>query len=627
MTTYNISHWSNDYFAINDHGDVIVRPHGKDSQHTIVLANLVNEITQQGLSLPILVRFVNILHDRVARLQHAFAAARQTVNYRGNYVSVYPIKVNQQKQVITELLHTNNISKHNNKIGLEAGSKPELLAILGLANINKSVIICNGYKDNKYIRLALIGQQLGHRVYIIIERVAELALILAQAQQLKIKPCLGVRIRLNAVAHGRWQNSGGEKSKFGLSAHQVLQMINTLRDQQKLDCLQLLHCHMGSQIANIRDIQRGLLELSRYYTQLYILGAPITAIDIGGGLGIDYTGLRSRHGYSINYSLQEYANNVVTVFQEACETAQLPHPTIISETGRSLVAHHAVLITNVIDVECPLSKTDPTLKLADDAPPVLQHLYLDNTKLTTKSVLEAYHDIQHWMAEAHTLYTHGIVNLATLAQAEQLYLHGCQQIQSLLTPNNRTHRTILDELSNKLSNKLFVNFSIFQSIPDTWAINQTFPIMPLTGLNQSSTSRAIMHDITCDSDGCIKDYVVENGVDSTLPTVDFTQTPTPLLGIFLVGAYQEILGDMHNLFGDTHAINVSIDNNGNHHVSQPELGDTVSDVLRYVHLDLAELKQSYQTQLSQKSQMDEQQKAMYLAELLDGLEGYTYLEE
>lgn len=624
-TTYNVSHWGDGYFAIDAHGNVIVHPHGQDSQHSVVLAELVADIAQGGLALPILVRFVDILQHRITRLQSAFASAKTQMNYQSDYISVYPIKVNQQKHVIDEIVQMNAHPEFAGHIGLEAGSKPELLTVLGLATPGKSVIVCNGYKDNEYIRLALIGQQLGHRVYIIIERFSELAFVLAQAQQLNIVPLLGVRVRLHAIANGHWQNSGGDKSKFGLSARELLNMVETLRAQQQLDCLQCLHCHMGSQIANIHDIRNGLVELARYYTQLHSLGVKITAVDIGGGLGVDYTGLRSRQGYSVNYSLQEYANNVVNVLHEACIVANLPEPMIISETGRGLAAHHAVLITNVIDVERPFTAT-PTAPTADAAS-ILHHLHIDKETLKNQSILEIYHDLQHAIQEAYGLYTHGVIDLATLAQAEQLYLSSCQQIKPLLNVNNRTHRRIFDELSNKLSDKLFVNFSIFQSIPDVWAINQTFPIMPLTGLNKPLTVRATVHDITCDSDGCIEDYVIDDGIENNLPVIDFTQTQTPFLGIFLVGAYQEILGDMHNLFGDTHAINVKMAADGSYQCSKPELGDTVSDVLRYVHLDIEALKRQYQTQLQQAKHLSKTQQQQYLTELLDGLDGYTYLED
>lgn len=626
QSAYNIQHWGAGYFDVDHQGNVVVHPQGSNKSQGWVLADLVNQLIKQGLSLPILIRFIDILHDRLAQLHQAFADARAKVGYEGDYISVYPIKVNQQKQVISELIRPDAVRALPGHVGLEAGSKPELLAVLGLASPGRSVIICNGYKDSEYIRLALIGQQMGHRVYIIIERLAELKTVLTQAAALNLTPQLGVRVRLNVVADGRWQNSGGEKSKFGLSARQVLQLVETLNNAGQLSTLVLLHCHMGSQIANIKDIQNGLLEVSRYYTQLRSLGAPIAFVDIGGGLGIDYSGLRSRQGYSINYSLQEYANNVVSILHEACQKAKMPAPSIITETGRALVAHHAVLVTNIIEVERPLDGQINDQACDQSAPAALQYLWEKGAFNPDKSPLEMYHDIDYWMDEAKTQYTHGIITLKKLAETEQLYLQACARIAAMLTEDNKAHRQLLESLSNKLSDKLFANFSVFQSLPDVWAINQTFPIMPLTGLNRPLNYRATVHDITCDSDGCIREYVATQSLAPTLPVPDLQTEEANWLGVFLVGAYQEILGDMHNLFGDTHAVNVEVDEAGQYHIGQIERGDTVSDVLRYVHLDLAALRAQYQRQFEQ-THLKPAEKEALLTELLAGLDGYTYLED
>ena len=622
---YNIDHWGNGFFGVDKHGKLLVYPNGKHSQNTLVLADLVNELTCAGIALPILVRFVNILHQRLAQLHQAFTQAGSQIDTPVNYISVYPIKVNQQKQVISEILRAGSAHDDIGKVGLEAGSKPELLAVLGLSETPESIIICNGYKDREYIRSALIGQKMGHRVYIIIENLTELDLVLTQANALKVTPQLGVRVRLHATAHGRWQNSGGEKSKFGLSACQVLQMVEQLKKAKQLDTLVLLHCHMGSQIANIRDIQRGLQELSRYYTELHALGAPIALMDIGGGLSVDYTGLRSRQGYSMNYTLQEYANNVVHIVHEAAKAAQLPMPTLITETGRALVAHHAVLVTDIIEVARPV--TDEKMPSIDkNAPQVLQNLWLSSQMDPNKSILERYHDIHHWMSEAQSAYTHGLITLTILAQAEKLYWQACANMQAALSPDDKAHQDLLETLSQKLSDKLFVNFSVFQSLPDVWAINQTFPIMPLTHLHKPLNHRATLHDITCDSDGCIHDYVGQHGLEKTLAVPDFQTEKPAWLGVFLVGAYQEILGDMHNLLGDTHAVNVEIDEAGRYHYDL-EVGDTVSDVLRYVHLDLDPLKAQYQAHFNRSTDLTAGEKRNLLTELLEGLQGYTYLED
>lgn len=617
--TYNIAHWGNGYVDINDRGHLVVRPDRRSDRPGIDLYELAAEIKGAGLTLPVLVRFTDILHDRIDTLCGAFARAMQEDGYQGRFTAVYPIKVNQQRRVVEEILAYGGA-----RVGLEAGSKPELMAVLALADQRGGVVVCNGYKDREYIRLALIGLQLGHRVYIVVEKLSELELVIQEAQNLQVKPLLGVRVRLASIGAGKWQNTGGEKAKFGLSAAQVLRMVNRLTEAGMLDSLQLLHFHLGSQIANIRDVQRGLREAARYYAELHRLGARIATVDVGGGLGVDYEGTRSRSFCSMNYSVQEYANNVVHVLWEICAAEGLPHPDIITESGRAMTAHHAVLITNVIDVEqVPGNGIAP---VGDDEPLIIQDLWHALANLSSRSALETYHDAVHWLSEAQAMYTHGVLTLEQRARAEQLYFAICREVRPLLQVTTRAQREAVDELNEKLADKYFCNISVFQSIPDVWAIDQIFPIVPLHRLDEQPDRRVVIQDLTCDSDGRIDYYVDREGVETTLPLHAVQPGKPYLLGIFMVGAYQEILGDMHNLFGDTDAVNVELLPDGSHRLTQPQRGDTVESVLRYVHFNAEDLLAAYRAKIA-AAQFDAERRAAALRELEEGLKGYTYLED
>lgn len=616
--SYNIGHWGGGYYDVDDEGRLCVYPH-RDGRQGIALTDVVDEVHRAGLNLPVLLRFNAILHDRVDSLVDAFTGAMEQDAYRGHYTAVYPIKVNQQRSVVEQILH-----RDDGRVGLEAGSKPELMAVLGMSP-HGGTVICNGYKDREYIRLALIGKAIGHRVCIVVEKLSELKLIMEESRTLGVEPLLGLRVRLASLGSGKWQNSGGEKSKFGLSAAQVLHAVEWLRENELLDSLKLLHFHLGSQVANIRDIQRGAREVARFYAELYRLGVPLSIIDVGGGLAVDYEGTRSRSECSMNYSIEEYAHNIVHTLWDLCSEFDLPHPDIISESGRAMTAHHAVLVTNVMDVE-QAPDNDPGEAPDEDEPQILHDLWQGMQGLSGRSALETYHDAVHWLGEAQAMYTHGVLSLAQRARAEEYYYAICRRVLSLLQPGLRAHREAIDELYEKLADKYFCNFSLFQSLPDVWGIRQIFPIVPLQRLDERPQRRAVLQDLTCDSDGRIDDYVDSEGVESSLQVHGIRPGEAYLLGFFLVGAYQEILGDMHNLFGDTNSVNVVQEADGGFRLEGPERGDTVDDLLRYVHFDPAELMQAYRNKVD-ASELPQERRAQFIETLAHGLEGYTYFEE
>lgn len=599
IQTYAINFWGDGYFSINDQGNVSVKP-SSDMATELDLFEIAQSLSEKNLSLPVLVRFTDILKDRVKRLNDAFAKACTNNGYQGRYTPVYPIKVNQQGKVVEGIISAENI-------GLEAGSKPELLAIMALSKPG-GVVICNGYKDRAYIRLALIGLKLGLKVYLVIEKPIELSMILEEAAKLGVKPCVGVRVRLASISAGKWQNTGGEKSKFGLHANEVLQLIERLKQANLLDCLQLMHFHMGSQIANIRDIKVALKEAGQFYAELHRLGAAIKIVDAGGGLGVDYDGSRSRRESSINYSLDEYAQNIVRSFAEICAEKNLPHPGIITESGRAITAHHAILITNVTDIESVYSNQADITPLPFDV-----------------NLVEIYHDTQFNFKDGQEQFALGKVSINDLAKTENDYALRCQQIKSQLNPNNQNEAAILKELNEKLADKIFCNFSLFQSMPDIWGIDQIFPIMPIHRLNEQPTRRAVIQDLTCDSDGRIDQYIDGQNIEKTLAVHEIDSNQPYLIGFFMVGAYQEILGDMHNLFGDTHSINIELDDKGYHFYDLQE-GEHVSDLLDYVHINSEDLKTAYRKKLAD-STISTEERQEYERELLAGLKSYTYLSK
>lgn len=613
---YGIDHWGEGYFDISEEGEVRVCPTRNAKKGAVSLKEIACAVRREGLALPVLIRFTDILKDRVTRLSEAFEKACEEHDYTGAYTPVYPIKVNQQRGVIDALTHN-----ARSAIGLEAGSKSELLAILALSN--SGTVICNGYKDRSYIRLALIGRSLGLKVYIVIEKLSELAVVLQESENLGISPQIGVRVRLSSISAGKWQNSGGEKSKFGLHNGEILKLISLLKEAGKLDALRLMHFHMGSQVADIGDVKRAVREAARYYHELRRLGADITVADVGGGLGIDYEGTRSTSDCSINYSLDEYAASIVRAFSEICEEYKLPHPEILTESGRALSAHHAVLISHITDIESvpndPTPSSMGSLKPIEDLEECLQ-------RIETESVVGIYHDAQFDLAEARAMFVQGKLGLEALAEAERLNAAIAHAVHRKLDSRLRAHRDLIDEIHERLADKVFCNFSLFQSLPDAWAIGQIFPVMPLQRLREEPRRRCIIQDLTCDSDGRIEHYIDNQSLEPTLRIHEMSSGESYLIGFFLIGAYQEILGDMHNLFGDTHAVNVALDGRGGFQILDSTHGDGADDMLRYVHIEPSELERAYRKKLMD-AQLSPDRRKLFETELMAGLTAYTYLEE
>jgi arginine decarboxylase len=613
---YAVPHWSDGYADIDAAGHIVMRPRGADGP-ALALPEIVDRACAEGLRLPLLVRFPGILADRLAHLQGAFARAIEEHRYAGGYTAIYPIKVNQQRSVAGEL-----VAAGVHGFGLEAGSKPELMAVLAMARPG-SIVICNGYKDREYIRLALIGKKLGLRVHIVIEKLSELDHVFAESKALGVEPLLGVRVRLASIGAGKWQNTGGDKGKFGLSPQQVLRLVERLDAAGLKHTLKLQHFHMGSQISNVRDIANGMREATRYFVELSRLGVPLEIVDVGGGLGVDYEGTRSRSHNSINYSLEQYASTIVQSLAEAVSAEGLAAPHVLTEAGRAMTAHHAVMVVNVTEVEqVPAGSMPPP---REDEPAVLRHLREVHAALDERPPLELFHEAQHHLAEGQSLYALGQLSLADRARLDEMFYAVANAVRTRLLPAERAHRQVLDELDEKLVDKYFTNFSVFESIPDVWAIDQVFPIVPIARLDEEPTRRGVIVDLTCDSDGRIDHYVEADGVDVSLPLHALKDGESYRLGIFMVGAYQETLGDIHNLFGDTDAVNVRIDGDG-YVFDHRRRGDTTDLMLDYVGYDLEALRASYRARIADAGVAGAEAERLYDA-LDAGLTAYTYLAE
>src|SRR6187455_2467202 len=553
---YEVARWGNGYVSVNEAGHVQVHP-TKDPARAIDLKELVDRLQLRGISLPVLIRFTDILKHRLGDIHTAFTSAIAQHQYQGGYSCVYPIKVNQQRQVVDEVFEFGKPYG----FGLEAGSKPELLAVVALAD-NATPIVCNGFKDAEFIEMAMLAQKIGRNVIPVVEKYTELALILEYAEKVGVRPQIGMRVKLAARGGGRWQSSGGYRSKFGLTVTEILRGLEELKSRGMGDCLKLLHFHLGSQIPNIRIVKGALNEAARVYVELARAGAGLQYLDVGGGLGVDYDGSQTNFESSTNYTLEEYANDVVYHLQTVCDEAGVPHPTIVSESGRAVVAYHSLLVFNVLGVSNFGDERTPE-KATDDMEQPLVDLIETYRGVTTRNALESYHDAQQALDMAINLFSGGYLSLEQRSQAENLYWAICVKLQKLVQTMDDVPED-LQNLDESMSDTYFCNFSLFQSIPDSWAIKQLFPVMPIHRLGERPTQHAVIGDITCDSDGKIDQFIDRRDVKKTLALHTIKDEPY-LLGVFMVGAYQEILGDLHNLYGDTHAVHVSLDDNGIDH--------------------------------------------------------------
>ncbi|MFN9367432.1 MAG: biosynthetic arginine decarboxylase [Planctomycetia bacterium] len=618
---YEVPRWGNGYFSVSPAGHLLVHP-DKDPTKSIDLKALVDRLQVRGIDLPILLRFADILQHRLGEIHGAFATAMKESGYRGEYCCVYPVKVNQQRQVVEEVLRFGRPYR----FGLEAGSKPELLAVIALAD-NETPIICNGFKDAEFIETAMLAQKIGRHIIPVVERFSELQLVLEYAEKLGVRPRIGMRVKLATRGSGRWQSSGGFRSKFGLTASELVKGLDLLASRGMEDCLQLLHFHQGSQITNIRHIKAALNEASRIYTELVKRGAGLRYLDVGGGLGVDYDGSQTNFESSVNYSLQEYANDVVYHVQNACDEAGVPHPTIVSESGRAVVAYHSMLIFGVLGVSEQGGSGEVSEPPADAEQP--HHDLMETYQgINVRNLLESYHDAQQALDTAMNLFASGYLPLDQRSAIENLYWAICRRIAKLKTSLEYVPEE-LEGLEATLSDTYFCNFSLFQSIPDSWAIKQLFPVMPIHRLDERPTHAAVLGDVTCDSDGKIDQFIDRRDVKRTLPLHGWRNEPY-YLGAFLIGAYQEILGDLHNLFGDTNAVHVSIDDRGEAVVDAVIKGDTVREVLDYVEFDAGHLVQRLRDSIEQavrEGRICDSQAGRFLKFYEEGLGGYTYLEE
>ena len=618
---YDVGRWGAGYFSVGKNGNLLVHP-TKDPSRSIDLKQLIDNLQLRGIDLPILLRFGDILKHRLGEIHEAFQRAIREHHFNGSYCCVYPIKVNQQRQVVEEVLEYGRPYR----FGLEAGSKPELLAVIAMAG-NDTPIICNGFKDSEFIEMAMLAQKIGRKVIPVVEKYTELQLILHYAQKVGVRPQFGMRVKLAAKSTGRWQGSGGYRSKFGLTVTEILRALDELKRDGMQDCFKLLHFHLGSQIPNIRHIKQALNEAARVYVELHRRGAGLEYIDVGGGLGVDYDGSQTNFESSTNYTLQEYANDVVYHIQSLCDDASVPHPTIISESGRAVVAYHSALIFNVLGVS-GLGEGDIPQELPPDSEQPIVDLMDTLNNLTVRNLLEGYHDAQQALELAMNLFSGGYLPLDQRSQAENLFWAICRKIQKLVRQLEYVPED-LQGLDALLSDTYFCNFSLFQSMPDSWAIKQLFPVLPIHRLNEQPTSNAVLGDITCDSDGKIDQFIDRRDVKRTLPLHKFNGEPY-YLGAFLLGAYQEILGDMHNLFGDTNAVHVGLSDGGEVVLETVIDGDTVREALEYVEFDVNALVKKLRTDVEsavREGRLDYQECGRLLRFYEDGLKGYTYLED
>src|SRR4051812_31756131 len=619
---YEVPRWGKGYFSVNNRGHLQVHP-TKDPGLSIDMKELIERLQLRGLDLPILLRFNGILKDRLREMHDVFAQAIKDHDYKGRYICVYPIKVNQQRHVVEQVVTYGKVYG----FGLEAGSKPEMLAVVAMTEA-ETPIICNGFKDAEFIEMAMLAQKIGRKVIPVVEKYTELGLIFKYAEKVGVRPQIGMRIKLAARGSGRWQLSGGYRSKFGLTVSEILHAFEELRSRDMSDCFKLLHFHLGSQITNIRHVKGAITEAARAYCDLVKRGAGLEYLDIGGGLGVDYDGSQTNFESSVNYSLGEYAADVVHHVQAVCEEASVAHPTIISESGRAIAAYHACLVFGTLGVAGQGNGDENLLDIPADSEQPLFDLVDTFKGVTARNVLESLHDAQQAMDVAMTLFSSGYLSLEQRATAENLFWAICKKIKRLSEQLDYVPEE-LEGLDTLLSDTYFCNFSLFQSMPDSWAIKQLFPVMPIHRLNERPTRHAVLGDITCDSDGKIDQFIDRRDVKKTLPLHSFNGEPY-YLGAFLLGAYQEILGDMHNLFGDTNAVHVSMGDDGEVVLETVIKGDTVREVLDYVEFNVENMMRQFRDSVEmavRESRIGYEEAGRFQRYYEDGLQGYTYLEE
>ena len=618
---YNINGWGTPYFNVNNNGDLIVTP--REGQGEINLREVMNELALRDVTSPVLLRFPDILDSRIEKTASCFKRAAKEYDYKAENFVIYPIKVNQMQPVVEEII------SHGRKfnLGLEAGSKPELHAVIAVQCQSDSLIICNGYKDQSYIELALLAQKMGKRIFIVVEKLNELETIAKAAKKLNVKPNLGIRIKLASSGSGKWEESGGDASKFGLTSSELLEALEILDRKGLHDSLRLIHFHIGSQITKIRRIQTALREAAQFYIQLHKMGYNVDFVDCGGGLGVDYDGTRSPSSESsVNYTIQEYVNDCIYTFVDAANQNNIAHPNIVTESGRSLAAHHSVLVIDVLET-ATLPEMNEEFEPNEDAHKLVKELYDIWDNLNTRTMLEDWHDAEQIRDEALDLFSHGIIDLKTRAEVESMYWSVCREINVLAKRMKHTPEE-LRKLDKTLADKYFCNFSLFQSLPDSWAIDQLFPIVPIQRLDERPTRSATLQDITCDSDGKIANFVTNRNNSQILPVHTLRKQEPYYLGVFLVGAYQEILGDMHNLFGDTNAVHISI-KDGTYHIDQIFDGETVEEVLDYVQYNPKKLVRQLEiwvTKSVKQGKISLEEGKEFLSNYRSGLYGYTYLE-
>jgi arginine decarboxylase len=615
---YNMTGWGLGYFRVNPEGHVTVHPDA-NRKRGLDLFQLAMDLNAQGVGLPLLLRFSDILRSRLQSLASEFASAIKEFGYEGSYTTVYPVKVNQQRHVVQEIVEFG--APYG--VGLECGSKPELQAILGLNETTNHLIVCNGYKDEEFMRLALMGQKLGHTVMVVLEQLNELEVLLKVADEMGVQPTAGVRVKLATEGSGRWAKSGGERSKFGLGAVELMRLLDELDRIGRKDLLRLVHFHLGSQITDIRYVKAGLEEIARYYAELRGMGFDISHVDVGGGLGVDYDGSRSTRSASVNYSMREYANDVVYTIGTVCRTEGLPMPHLISESGRALTAHHSLLLINVIDVESQIEPVPPQLE--KDPHPLLVEMAENLDGLSADRIEEVFHDAVFAKERAQEYFASGVFSLREKANADQLYLVTLNAIQLAMGEDRASFPEIASHIESELVDRYFCNFSVFQSLPDNWAIDQLFPIMPIHRLLEPPTRRGTLQDVTCDSDGVIDRFTGGRKGKPSLELHPVREGEPYILGIFLTGAYQEILGDLHNLFGDTNAVHIRLADDG-YEISDLVHGDTVTEVLNYVQFRASDLLQTFRRKVTQVKHLSRTDANNFIADYVAGLEGYTYLE-